>query len=184
MILKYKWGTLRKHSYFQLGALVLFAIVLFIHWSYWRHKYLFLVIIGVFGIFFVTNEGIQFKKNSFTYKSNFWNIFDLAKIVLTFSFIVIHFILIKKIKVKSESLTQENEDPNVKSSSFNYLSAYCYALLTLVVWIRIISFLRLFSPTRSLIRLVIEVVKDMTSFFVVMILSLLGLSILLDILSE
>ena len=82
MILKYKWGMLRKYSYYQLGVLVLFAIVLFVHWSYWRHKYTLLAIIGVFGLFFIANEGIQLKKNPSNYKSDFWNIFDLARILL------------------------------------------------------------------------------------------------------
>lgn len=45
---------------------------------------------------------------------------------------------------------------------------YLLAVLTMLVWIRIISFLRLFSQTRSLIRLLIEVIKDMIPFMLVL----------------
>jgi len=54
---------------------------------------------------------------------------------------------------------------------------YLLAALTLLSWLRALSFLRLFQKTRALIRLIIEVIKDMEAFAIVLFISLFGLTL-------
>jgi hypothetical protein len=54
---------------------------------------------------------------------------------------------------------------------------YVLAFLNIFVWFRLISFLRLFRATRALIRLVLEVFKDMRAFIIVLLMAVLAFSI-------
>jgi len=54
---------------------------------------------------------------------------------------------------------------------------YILAVLIMVVYLRVLSLLRLFTQTRALIRLVIEVAKDMGAFAVVLTLALFAFTI-------
>ena len=54
---------------------------------------------------------------------------------------------------------------------------YLLAALTLLSWFRALSFLRLFQKTRALIRLIIEVIKDMEAFAIVLFISLFGFTL-------
>lgn len=58
---------------------------------------------------------------------------------------------------------------------------YLLAVLTMIVWIRLLSYLRLFKQTRALIRLVIEVGKDMGAFAVVLSMAVLAFAITYNI---
>ena len=107
-----------------------------------------------------------------SYWTDFWNLYDLSRIVLLYVYIVMQGILISKIN-----------DGVIPDDSF-YWSAYIFAFLNVLSWFRLISYLRVFSPTRGLIRLIIEIVKDMWAFSIVLVLALFAFSILLDILSE
>ena len=51
----------------------------------------------------------------------------------------------------------------------------------MIVWVRLLSYLRLFRQTRALIRLVIEVAKDMGAFAVVLSMVVLAFSITYNI---
>ncbi len=57
----------------------------------------------------------------------------------------------------------------------NFLRLYDYllAIINFLTWFRAISYLRLFKQTRSLIRLIIEVIKDMKAFAIVLFLSII-----------
>lgn len=96
---------------------------------------------------------------------------DLTRIVLTIVYIILQASLISKIE------NQEEE------SSFFFVPGYVLILLTYIVWIRIISNLRIFKPTRALIRLLIEIIKDMQAFFSVVIVAGVAFAISLSILN-
>ena len=57
------------------------------------------------------------------------------------------------------------------------------AILNILVWFRILSFLRLFKTTRALIRLILEVTKDMYAFTIVLLIAVLAFTITYDIIS-
>jgi hypothetical protein len=70
-------------------------------------------------------------------------------------------------------MSESNNEPN-----------YILALLNIIVWFRLVSFLRLFRATRALIRLVIEIVKDMSGFIIVLLMAIMAFSITFNIFSE
>lgn len=51
------------------------------------------------------------------------------------------------------------------------------ALVNLLSWFRALSYLRLFKSTRVLIRLIVEVSKDMVPFMIVLSFSLVGFTL-------
>ena len=58
---------------------------------------------------------------------------------------------------------------------------YVLGVVNILSWFRLMSFLRLFKKTRALIRLVIEVIKDMGAFVIVLTMALLSFSITYNI---
>lgn len=51
------------------------------------------------------------------------------------------------------------------------------ATINIISWLRGLSYLRLFKKTRIFINLLLEILKDMIAFLIVLILSLLGFAI-------
>lgn len=64
------------------------------------------------------------------------------------------------------SVHTEAEDPS-------HLFDYLLAIVNILSWFRAISYLRLFKQTRSLIRLIIEVIKDMKAFTIVLLMAII-----------
>lgn len=56
-------------------------------------------------------------------------------------------------------------------------------MITILLWFRLLSYLRLFKTTRALIRLIIEVCKDMYAFAIVLSIALLSFAITYDIIT-
>ncbi len=69
----------------------------------------------------------------------------------------------------------ENEDDIIAENTIS--NRNLLACLTFCSWARGVSYLRLFKQTRSLIRLVIEVVKDMKAFAIVLFMSVIGFTL-------
>ena len=108
--------------------------------------------------------------NFSAYLSDFWNLFDLFRVVLTITYSLI---------VLSIPKTNDLGIPE----PFPAYSYYLLAFLTMLVWVRLLSFLRLFKQTRALIRLVIEVCKDMGAFIMVLSIAVLSFAITANILT-
>ena len=66
----------------------------------------------------------------------------------------------------------------------NEIMNWVFAVLTLSSWMRAISYFRIFSRTRYLIRMVKEVVKDMMSFLLILIMATVAMSLLYVIAAE
>lgn len=91
--------------------------------------------------------------------------------MLTIAYVVMQKILMIRI---------ENGDPK---NDFFHWTQYVLSLLNLLVWFRIISYLRIFKATRALIRLVVEVLKDIRAFALVLCLALMAFSVSFSILT-
>lgn len=94
--------------------------------------------------------------NKLSYLQDFWNVFDLLRSAITVTYCGLRIY---------EHLQGED----------NFLRLYDYllAIINFLTWFRAISYLRLFKQTRSLIRLIIEVIKDMKAFAIVLFLSII-----------
>jgi hypothetical protein len=114
-----------------------------------------------FGVIFLVIEFFQIYMNKLSYLQDFWNVFDFARGAL----IIVYCI---------RKLGEGEEIQDVDHSKIN---DYLLATLTILSWFRGISYLRLFKQTRSLIRLIIEVIKDMKAFSIVLLFALSGFTL-------
>ena len=109
-----------------------------------------------FAAYFILFEFLQVYLKGLVYFADFWNVFDLLRIVMLFIYI-------------SALLTIEDNT--------NSFIAYFLTALNLFSWFRALSFLRLFTRTRVLIHLIVEVLKDMVPFMIVLLGALTGFTI-------
>jgi hypothetical protein len=98
-----------------------------------------------------------------SYLTDFWNLIDLGRCILLFYYAIakINFIYSHDGYNPSEITQPEYYD-------------YILAVLTFLVWFRVLSLLRLFETTRALIRLILEVCNDMLAFTIVLSIAILG----------
>ena len=106
-------------------------------------------------------EGIQMHYQGSQYFTKFWNLLDLTSFLLTILYCVNFMFFDKDSEVEAQTFLSLNAD----------IRKIIYILILCVVWVRGISFLRIFEKTRYLIHLIIEVVKDMGAFLLIMIYS-------------
>lgn len=110
-----------------------------------------LLIITLFYFFYM--EFIQFKTNPADYFVSFWNLTDL--ISYSMCLIVVIF--------------DRTPVPNVVNRPIA-------SLCLIVLWVKMFYFLRVFETTSRLIRMIIEIVNDMTNFLIVLTIGILGFS--------
>ena len=104
--------------------------------------------------------------------TDFWNMIDLGRCCLNFYYSIgkILFLQSAVYKAGTEDVPEYYD--------------YLLAILTFLVWFRILSLLRLFQKTRALIRLILEVCKDMYAFVIVLTIALVGFAITYGILLD
>jgi len=134
-----------------------YIIMLFINIEYGKTGGMTTLILLGFGIYFLLFEGYQIVIRTADYFTDFWNIFDLFRALL-----LLYYCWADIVIGLSEDYTA------------GPLMSYCLAALNLFSWMRAISYLRLFQDTRVLISLLVQVIKDMVGFLVVLIAALFG----------
>ena len=142
-LLEWKWKQLRTFMDVQLA---IYVIYLFIINAIVFITDIRLEIVGFFlNILLFLYEVLQMAMLRNEYFSDIWNFVDVARaIVNTYAF----------------SMSAEN---NYSSSYYTVLS-----LLLAIVWIRGVSYFRLFKQTRYMVNLLIEVGKDAISFMILL----------------
>ena len=145
--------------------MILFAFavicIVYLEWGFRDKAYLYVMI--VFAVYFTLNEIISLYINTLGYFFDFWNYFDLCRIVLIYVYAIVRISKIDEISNAEAS----GESPETRSKR----GLIIYAVMNFFVWVRLISYLRLFSNTRALIRLIVETMKDMIPFGIVLIVS-------------
>mmetsp|Transcript_39910 Transcript_39910/g.38461 ORF Transcript_39910/g.38461 Transcript_39910/m.38461 type:complete len:229 (-) Transcript_39910:558-1244(-) len=169
ILLKYKWDLVRGYAYFGAILSLVLVVLLFIFNEMGRDYQVLMVPILLLGLLFMIIDLFQMVQNIQAYLTSFWNLFDL----LRFFFIVIFACVALTIE-EPEGDREERDD------EYYY---YILAILNFIAWIRLLSYLRLFRQTRALIRLVVEVCKDMIAFLIVLFCAIITFSIILRITS-
>ena len=112
------------------------------------------IILFIFSIYFLGNEVYQLYKTPFCeYISSFWNYIDLVPPLMLAIINVLDII-------------------GTNSS----VQLPLYAICSVFTWFKFLYFLRIFKKTGYLIQLIIEVFNDMLTFFIILLMVILGLS--------
>ena len=103
--------------------------------------------------YFLYIEFRQFKRNSNTYFSSFWNVLDLACYILCLITIFLERTLI------SNKLCRP-------------IASFC----VIVLWIKMFYFLAMYETPARFIRMIIEIINDMKNFMIVLMIGIFGFS--------
>ncbi|OMJ79063.1 hypothetical protein SteCoe_21010 [Stentor coeruleus] len=139
-ILKYKW---EKVYFILLGEALLYGIMVFIV------SYMTIVgninigswIFGILNTIMLIKEEVQLIESPKKYIRDFWNIMDVARIILSYVLIIY----------------QQNENESVILEQ----------ILTILYWARAVTYFRIFDKTRYLIRMIIETFSDIVPFLLI-----------------
>jgi WD40 repeat protein len=143
-LLLYKWGKARMYATTQMGIYVLYLTLLILIDCNLLSETLLLILLITTNILLFSFELFQMITDFKEYWLDAWNNIDFARNVLCFAFIIVD---IQELSIKDEVL----------------------AVLTLISFVRGMSYFRIFESTRYLINLVFEVFKDMTAFLALLI---------------
>jgi hypothetical protein len=91
------------------------------------------------------------KMSKLVYLRSFWNIIDLISLIINLAYIAVVLTKMRFIEARP-------------------LGACC----VFIMWLKMFYFLRLFNTTASIIRLIIQVFKDMTTFAIVLFIAIIG----------
>jgi WD40 repeat protein len=142
----YKWHFARRLILFQTFLYLLYMIFLCMHilksheTSSWE-----LVVLIILNSFFFTWEGIQFAVAGRFYWKDGWNYIDITRMALLYSYVIAYY--------------KEADSGDIKR---------LLQVLTIVSWIRGISYFRVTSMTRYFINLLTEVLKDIRAFLILL----------------
>lgn len=144
------------HKYLVFMSILNFCsiVLLFMYFSYFQTSLSFAIFITVVNGFYFVTEVLQMVQSWEYYSADFWNIIDGLRIFCTF--FSVYAIL---------AGYSENSITNLTS------------LTMLFNMIRFISLFRLFEGTRYMIRMIFEVVSDISSFLLVLLMTTLTITI-------
>ena len=154
-----RWEQARVYYVVNAGLLLISLGILFVHSSWIREGFeavALLVVLALIQVWMLFVEVVEMLHKRGSYFGEFWNWFDLSRIFLTFIYLGIGL---------SEKYSEE-----VKSDLLTLLNLF-QALRTFHVFF-------LFKGTRVLLRIVIEIINDMSAFFVFVAMSTLLLALL------
>lgn len=153
--LNYKWENVKYYMLIQALVYLIYMVFLCLYTlKLFNSTYLLIsiftinLLMGIFEVFQMSVSGIR-------YWRELWNYFDL---ITDFTCLLYSGFLLF-------------------IGDYEFLNKV-FEILTLTSWMRGISYFRIFKQTRYMINLLTEVIKDMRSFMVLLIYSLLGFSFL------
>jgi WD40 repeat protein len=154
-VLEYKWARVKK---MLIGQAFIFAteLVLLCYYSIYSKNFIVLITALSLNTFFFIYEIFQMSYGLLDYILDIWNVIDILRIILLYiygSYIIFGW-----------------EMPVTESIPL--------LLLILLVWLRFISYFRIFNKTRYLIRMIREVISDMVPFLLVLAVTTFALGML------
>jgi len=154
-ILHYRWNRVKWVYLIQAILYLIMMILLTIHTIWFPSNYIIWISLMSINALFFTYELIHFIKAAKIYMSDFTNFFDIMRVGLVIIYLVFVYLdCVEELVLKA-----------ILSS------------LTIIVWIRGITYLRVFSKARRLIRITFEVFKDVLLFLFIFFILTLSLAI-------
>ena len=151
----YKWRQVRWVLRVQALLYAFLVVSIILNTVYDRNNLIILSIAIFLNTIFLVNEIFKVVSDIASYFFNFWNVFDLFRILLLYTY---------------ASLT-------IKQNSNQQVEDILLVILTLALWSRFTGYLRIFDGIRYLNYVIIEVIKDMQSFLLILFLSNIGATI-------
>jgi WD40 repeat protein len=154
-ILLYKWRQVSRVYIFMTCIYSFYILVLVLYICSIIDPFYSIIFFLVQNIFFGIMEFMQMLADGKSYFTDMWNLLDISRIFSIFLYCI-------------EVYVWNNEEYN----------KYLLCVIIILSWGRFISVFRIFSSTRYLIRIIIEVIKDMIPFMFILSTGTLAISLL------
>ncbi|CDW75557.1 wd-40 repeat protein [Stylonychia lemnae] len=167
-VIDYKWPLAREYTIKVLFIPFIFYQLTFLIYSnvfcgqfqfgedkysdsWWIGHNVLAALLYLFSIYFLSNEIRQFYVTGIDYLSSVWNYSDILPPIL----------IIVVVSLKLNTYYNEDYEPN----NFIYT---VHSVATLLMWIKLLYFLRIFRSTGYLVRTLTDVIYDMKVFLLIL----------------
>ena len=155
-ILLYKWRLIKKLVYLQFALYLTYLAIFTIYVGFQlknptkieTDKMIMLPIMLVFNTIFLLAEIPLFSLNILNYITDIWNLLDSVRIILFYAYSIMFF---------SETGIEYNQQQLTLGT------------IILLSWLRALAFFRIFRRTRYLVRIILQVNKDIFTFTLILI---------------
>jgi hypothetical protein len=144
-------------------------------------NYIGIAILGSMSAYFFILEMKQLQNEGLDYLSSFWNYLDLIPPITLAIFLPMELLGFFNYKEDVQKYIAEQaiasqfgktvEDPTV---GIRTIEGMLQSLLSLIVWLKLLYFLRIFKSTGYYIRTIVEVIKDMRHFLAMLLLTFIA----------
>jgi len=117
-----------------------------------------IIFIIVVSLFFFINEMVQFKKHGIYYLFSIWNYIDLGPPILAWA------------TVGMDIVQQKQTEPGITETTIRITQG----VASFFIWIKFLYFLRVFDTTGYLIRMIIDVIRDMRAFMIILLVTIIA----------
>ena len=142
-----KWKQARGPLIGQAVVYLLIAIIVSVYATVAPHSLVLKGLVITFCVYLLTTEALQSAKDNLSYISDPWNCFDL---------------------ISATTLLTETFITSIVVSVSGFVSTLLLSVALACVWFRVLGYLRIFDGMRLLVRLVIESLKDLKSFAILL----------------
>jgi hypothetical protein len=192
-MIDFKWVLAKKYTIRKL--LMPYLAFMFVYLSYMNYFYLirfsegwyqyidtlYVVILGLFSAYFVTMELKQLKNEGLVYLSSIWNYLDLIPPFALAVFLPMEIMGFFDYQEKMNDyiarqrlanfLGQTLEDTTV---TIRTIEGILQSVISLILWLKLLYFLRIFKSTGYYIRTIIEVIMDIKYFLLMLVLTIVA----------
>lgn len=152
----------------QFSLFFLMFILLFLKLIFYPDELALLVIIFVFNSLFLAYELVQLKIQGWkNYFSSLWNIIDIIQFILLY---IVNFVYYFNKYIQEDG-------------KYGILISVITSITILLFSLRGMSHLRIFRKFRYLINMIIEIIRDMSSFLIILIYWIIIINIIFFMLS-
>ncbi|CAG9312746.1 unnamed protein product [Blepharisma stoltei] len=150
-ILKYKFSQIKKFLWFQSIVSLIYLALLISYTLFNMYEINHIFILFIFNTWYLVYELLQVYQLCFTYFGDIWNVLDLLKVSTLYICL---------------GLSLGHADSKDLQWPFTY--AIFFSLM------RSIAIFRMFDRTRYMIRMIIEIIKDISSFLLILLMATLA----------
>jgi hypothetical protein len=158
-VLEMKWSEQKKFQIMQAGAYLVYLLVLAGYLVIFFENLIGLLVVLAVGLILSSYDLLQMIRGFNLFWRDVWNYFDLSRLICLVIYTIAYY------------YERDLQDPILVA-------------LTLISFLRGLSFFRLFNETRYIIQLLMHVIIDMKSFAILLTYTTLGFSLVLMVQSD
>jgi len=129
---------------------------------WWLYERLVEEVVLILSLYFVSLESSQMREDGLEYFASIWNIIDIGPCI------ILPGLVVANLFGAFDNVATDEEGGHLEALSVSASAA------TLLLWLRFLYFLRIFEATGAYIRAIVEVIKDMKFFLLILMITMMS----------